>query len=112
MGKSKNILLEALNLFEIEVLIKTDTRFNKVDIYNELRGVKGVVVVKIEQNSYLDSKSTDRFEYSLLHIKYLVSSTPQEEIDEIKSQVMVTSKILGILQFIPRYKTSFKVEGY
>jgi hypothetical protein len=40
-----NLLLEALSIFEVEVLIKTEKDSNKVDIYNEIRGINGVVVV-------------------------------------------------------------------
>ena len=105
MIKYKQILNEVLHLFECEVLVKTDTRFNKIEIYNLLRAIQGVVVVKVEQNSFLDSKRTDNYEYSLLHIKYTVNSTPKEEIDIIKDKCI---KIHGVLQFIPRYKTIIK----
>jgi len=102
-----SILKEALNLFECEVLIKTDTRFNKVEIYNLLRAIEGVVVVKVEQNSFLDTKKTPQWEFALLHVKYVVSSTPREEIDLIKKKAI---PIKGLMQFMPRYKTILKKE--
>lgn len=107
-----NLILESISLFEMEILIKTDNEVNKVDIYNEIRGLKNVVVVKIEQNTYLDSKKTDKFEYSLLHMKYLVTSEPKADIGRIRTDALVTNKISGLLQFIPRYNTLKKIKTY
>ena len=107
-----NILLESTNLFKMDVLIKTTKEVNKVDIYNQIRAIEGVVVMTVEQSEFLDSKATDIFEYSLLHIKFLVSSDPRTEINKIKEQALITFKIQGLLQFIPRYQTSIKVEKY
>ena len=50
MIKLQDILLEAVALDKIDVLIKTSTGINKVEIYNQLRGLAGVVVITIEQN--------------------------------------------------------------
>jgi len=107
-----DLILEATSLFEMEILIKTDNEVNKVDIYNEIRGLKNVVVVKVEQNSYLDSKKTDKFEYSLLHMKYLVLNEPKADINRIRTEALVTNKISGLLQFIPRYNTLKKIKTY
>lgn len=105
MIKIQDILLEAANLYSIDVLIKTSTGVNKVEVYNQIRGLTHIVVVTVEQNEFLDSKATDKFEYSLLHIKYLVYDTPQVDIDKIKKDALVTTRIDGLLQFIPRYQT-------
>ena len=43
MVKLKNLLLEALTLYKVEVLIKTSAEENQVFIYNEIRGLPGVV---------------------------------------------------------------------
>ena len=112
MNKSRSILLEAVSLDKIDVLIKTSTDINKVDIYNQLRAIDGIVVITVEQNQFLDSKATDLFEYSLLHIKYLVTADPKTDIDRIKKIAMVTKRIPGLLQFIPRYKTAQNIDKY
>ncbi len=54
MIKLTDILTEALVLFKIEVLIKTSNDENQVYIYNEIRGLKDVVVVTVEQNDFLN----------------------------------------------------------
>lgn len=105
MIKLKNIILESANLYSIDVLIKTKNEVNLVDIYNQIRGLSYVVVVTVEQNQYLDSQSNDRFDFSLLHIKYLAYSDPKTDIDLIKKDALITTRIEGLLQFIPRYKT-------
>jgi hypothetical protein len=105
MIKLTNLLLEALSIYEIEVMIKVERQSNKVDIYNEIRAIEGVVVVKVEQNTYLNTLTTDQTEYSLLHMKYLVYTDPVEDIKEIKKRAMVSDKISGLLKFIPRLKT-------
>jgi hypothetical protein len=108
-----NILTEAgLTIYKIEVLIKTSKNENKVHIYNQIRGLENVVVVTVEQNEFLQSKSTDTFEYALLHMKYLVTDTPQNDIKLIKKDAMVTINIPGILQFIPRLNTIEKIGEY
>jgi hypothetical protein len=104
--KLSNIILESTNLYKIDILIKTAAESNKVTIYNEIRALTGVVVVTVEQSEFLDSKATDKFEYSLLHMKYLVSSDPKTDINKIKLDALVTTKIPGLLQFIPRYTTA------
>jgi hypothetical protein len=112
MIKLQDILLEAVALDRIDVLIKTSKDINKVEVYNRLRAVEGVVVITVEQNEFLDSKATDRFEYSLLHMKYIVTSDPKTDIDKIKKDAMVTTRIPGLLQFIPRYKTAQNIGKY
>ena len=107
-----NLLLEGLTLYRIEVLIRTDARSNQVYIYNEIRGIQDVVVVTIDQNDFLKSKDTERHHYSLLKIKYLTKDTPKDSIDAIKTDALVTHKIGGLLQFVPRYNTIEKIGQY
>jgi hypothetical protein len=112
MIKLANIILEAVALDKIDVLIKTAKDINKVEVYNQIRGLSGVVVVTVEQSEFLDSKATDRFEYSLLHMKYLVSADSKTDIDKIKVDALITTRIPGLLQFIPRYQTAQNVGKY
>ena len=110
MMKLTNILLEGISVYSIEVLIKTVTGENKVEIYNQVRALPGIIVVTVEQSDFLDSKATDNYEYSLLKMKYIVKSTPEEDIKEIKQNS--TKSIPGLLQFIPRLKTLEKKGAY
>ena len=109
MVKLQNLLLEVLSIYEIEVMIKVERQANKVDIYNEIRAIEGVVVVKVEQNTYLNTLITDQTEYALLHMKYIVRKDPREEITEIKKRALSTQKIPGLLKLVPRFKTLEKI---
>jgi hypothetical protein len=45
-------------------------------------------------------------------MKYIVTSDPKTDIDKIKKDALVTTRISGLLQFIPRYKTAQNVGKY
>ena len=62
MMKMYDILLEGINVYSIEALIKTVAGENKVEIYNQVRAVSGIIVVTIEHSDFLDSKSTENYE--------------------------------------------------
>jgi hypothetical protein len=48
MTSLKNILFEEkLNIYYCEILVKSTVNVNKVFIYNEIRGLKNVVVVEV-----------------------------------------------------------------
>jgi hypothetical protein len=108
-------LLESINLFSCEVLIKTSTGINKVEVYHRIRAIKGVVVVTIRQSDFLDSKATDDYEWSLLYIKFISPAKPYEEIRRIGLKAIRggenEKKIDGLLSFVPRYKSIRKVGG-
>ena len=112
MTKISNLLLEGLVLYKIEVLIKTSTDENQVYVYNEIRGLKDIVVVTVEQNDFLKTKSNDKHQFALLKMKYLASEEPKAAINTIKTDALVTTRIPGLLQFIPRFNTLEKVGEY
>ena len=112
MIKLTDILTEALVLYKIEVLIKTSAEENQVFVYNEIRGLKDVVVVTVEQNDFLKTKSNERHQFALLKMKYLASKEPKDAINGIKTDALVTTRIPGLLQFIPRFNTLEKVGEY
>lgn len=112
MMKLENILNEILSIYKIEVLIKTNSNYNQVLIYNEVRALPGVVVVTVQQSDFLDAKATNTAEFALLKMKYLVTSTPQDDIQKIKNAAFTTNKVDGLLQFVPRLQTIEKVGQY
>jgi hypothetical protein len=112
MIKLRDILTEALVLYKIEVLIKTSSSENQVFVYNEIRGLTGVVVVTVEQNDFLKSKSNKQHQYALLKMKYLATEEPKNAINNIKTDALTTTRIPGLLQFIPRFNTIEKVGQY
>ena len=108
----KMILNEGITIFKCDILIKTAADQNKVEIYNEIRALSGVVVVTIEQSDFLNTKATKAYEYSLLKLKYIGRGDAKTSIKEIGIDAVTKNRIPGLLQFIPRYNTIIKVGSY
>ena len=108
----KMILNEGITIFKCDILIKTAADQNKVEIYNEIRALNGVVVVTIEQSDFLNSKATKQYEYSLLKLKYIGRGDAKTSIKQIGIDAVTKNRIPGLLQFIPRYDTIVKVGSY
>jgi hypothetical protein len=108
----KIILNEGITIFRCDVLIKTEADQNKVEIYNEIRALDGVVTVNIEQSDFLNNKATPQYEYSLLRLKYIGRGDAKSSIKEIGINAVTKNKVPGLLQFIPRYNTIIKVGSY
>jgi hypothetical protein len=108
----KMILNEGITIFKCDILIKTAADQNKVEIYNEIRALNGVVVVTIEQSDFLNAKATQQYEYSLLKLKYIGRGDAKSSIKEIGIDAVTKNRIPGLLQFIPRYNTIVKVGSY
>ncbi len=113
MGLLGKILLnEGITIFKCDILIKTAADQNKVEIYNEIRALSGVVVVTIEQSDFLNTKATKAYEYSLLKLKYIGRGDAKTAIKEIGIDAVTKNRVPGLLQFIPRYNTIIKVGSY
>ena len=108
----KMILNEGITIFKCDILIKTAADQNKVEIYNEIRALNGVVVVTIEQSDFLNTKATKAYEYSLLKLKYIGRGDAKASIKDIGIDAVTKNRIPGLLQFIPRYNTIIKVGSY
>ena len=113
MGLLGKILLqEGITIFRCDILIKTSAEQNKVEVYNEIRALNGVVVVSIEHSDYLDDKATPQYEYSLLKLKYIGRGDAKTSIKDIGIDAVTKNRVPGLLQFIPRYNTIIKVGSY
>ena len=113
MGLLGKILLqEGITIFRFDILIKTSAEQNKVEVYNEIRALNGVVVVSIEHSDYLDDKATPQYEYSLLKLKYIGRGDAKSSIKDIGIDAVTKNRVPGLLQFIPRYNTIIKVGSY
>jgi hypothetical protein len=108
----KMILNEGITIFKCDILIKTAADQNKVEIYNEIRALNGVVVVTIEQSDFLNTKATKAYEYSLLKLKYIGRGDAKASIKDIGIDAVTKNRVPGLLQFIPRYNTIIKVGSY
>ena len=106
----KTILSEAsFETFFVQVVIKMKTEANFTEIYNQIRGIKDVIVVKIIDTEKLDAASNEIYKYTLLEMKYLSAGNAINTIKAIKSEAL---KIPGLVQFHVRTKTLQKIRNY
>jgi len=108
--KLVNILLEAVETYFVSAIIKMERKTgNATEIYNQVRAVKNIVVIKVINNDKLESLSDDNYDYALLEIKFINEGTPQETIQIIKDSAL---KIPGLVKFFPREKSLLKIRNY
>ena len=102
---------KALNRLYIgKVVLASDPKMNKTDIINQIRGVEGVVFVKVRQDSHVSGRGDKTTEYTLLEIKLLTGLTsPIEALKLIRGRVFQgdnqQKKILGVKGFYILDKT-------
>jgi len=94
----------------IQAIIKMERKkSNATEAYNQVRGIKDVIVVKVINNDKLESLSDANYDYALLEIKFINERTPQETIQMIKQDAL---KINGLVKFFPREKSLVKIRNY
>jgi len=98
------------DLFFSELKSKVEkAKANQTEIYNQVRAIKDVVVIKIVTNDKLESLSDANYDYALLEIKFINEGTPEETINMIKQSAL---KIAGLVKFFPRAKSLVKIRNY
>jgi hypothetical protein len=108
--KLVDILLEAVETYFVSAIIKMERKqSNSTEIYNQVRAIKNIVVIKVISNDKLESLSDDNYDYALLEIKFINEGTPQETIQMIKQSAL---KIPGLVKFFPRAKSLVKIRNY
>jgi len=108
--KLLDLLLEAFETYFMQVIIKVEkAKANQTEIYNQVRAIKDVVVIKIVTNDKLESLSDANYDYALLEIKFINEGTPEETIKMIKDSAL---GINGLVKFFPREKSLVKIRNY
>jgi len=110
MTSLQTILSEAtFETYFVQVVIKMKSDFNFTEIYNQIRGIKDVIVVKVVDTEKLDAASTDNYKYNLLEIKFISEGNALNTIKMIKHEAL---KIPGLVKFYVRTKTLLKIRNY
>ena len=106
----QTILNEAtFETYFTQVVIKMGSDFNFTEIYNQIRGIKDVIVVKVVDTEKLDAASTDNYKYNLLEIKFISEGNALNTIKMVKHEAL---KIPGLVKFYVRTKTLLKIRNY
>jgi hypothetical protein len=95
--------------FFVQIIIKMKNDFNFTEIYNQIRGIRDVIVVNIVDNEQLNAASNNLYNYSLLEMKYISEGNAIETIKGIKTEAL---KIPGLVKFEVRTKTILKIRNY
>jgi hypothetical protein len=106
-----NLINEAtFETYFIQAIIKMERKKgNATEAYNQVRGIKDVIVVKVINNEKLESLSDANYDYALLEIKFINEGTPEETINMIKQAAL---GINGLVKFFPRAKSLVKIRNY
>ena len=106
----QTILNEAtFETYFTQVVIKMKKDFNFTEIYNQVRGIRDVIVVKVIENDKLETSSVGDYKYSLLEIKFISEGNAIETIKMVKHEAL---KIPGLVKFHVRTKTLLKIRNY
>ena len=89
MIKLKNILLEILNNFSVEVDLVIDPKFNTYDILNEIRALRGITIVTIITPE--DYSQTGGDEYIRLRIKFVTRDEANDMLQQFLDDALATS---------------------
>jgi hypothetical protein len=103
-------LLETIDLYKFDSILKTSNEYNLSDILNELRALPYVIIVRTHEDPRLTVRGTEDHTFSLVTIKLLnVDNNIKISINNLKKQIIQgeekIGKIEGILQFIPIMKS-------
>jgi hypothetical protein len=110
MGYLETLLTEAsFETYFVQIILKMKNEVNFTEIYNQIRGIKDVIVVKVIDNEQLQAASNDLYNFSLLEMKYLSQGNSIESVKQIKSEAL---KIPGLVKFEIRTKTILKIRNY
>jgi len=106
----EKLLSEAtFETFFVQIIIKMKNDFNFTEIYNQIRGIRDVIVVKVIDNEQLNAASNDLYNYSLLEIKYISEGNAVDTVKGIKTEAL---KIPGLVKFEVRTRTILKIRNY
>ena len=106
----QTILSEAtFETYFTQVVIKMKKDFNFTEIYNQIRGIRDVIVVKVIENDKLETAAVGDYKYSLLEIKFISEGNAVNTAQMIKSEAL---KIPGLVKFHVRTKTLLKIRNY
>lgn len=106
MIKLTKLLLEESNIYEIDILLKSDIKYNLTDICNQIRALPGVVTLRIQHSDFLDSKKTENVEYTLIKLKVFTRLKIEESVSKLKTGMRT---INGIKQALFKTKTIVKI---
>jgi hypothetical protein len=83
----KIIKEEDLPFYECYIIVKIKKKKSTLsDVYDEIRAIPYIVTAQPKHSDFIESKSTDIYDYAQLQIKFLsYSSSPEQSYEAIKN---------------------------
>jgi hypothetical protein len=91
----KQILSESISLYNAFILISVDKNMDRMDIFNALRAVPNIVIVKPKDSDELNSRETEDIGYSYVNLKFIAIGDPMHVLHKIKHMALNGSKNMG-----------------
>jgi hypothetical protein len=107
-----NLLLESFQMFKVQLILKMDSDANAVEIYNQLRALRGIVVLTLLPSDVLHAKSQGRFHYTLVRIKFIGLGSATEALEQVRAIALNPGDIEGLRNIIVRNNTIKKIRNY
>jgi len=99
----------SFNTYFVQIIIKIRADHNFSEIYNHIRGIKDVVVIRVKENERLNGISSSDHKYSLLEMKFISEGNAVETVKQIRHESL---KIPGVSKFYVRNNTMLKIRNY
>lgn len=110
----KTILLESIDLYTAFILITVDKDVDRMDIFNSLRAVPNIVIVKPKDSDILNAKETDNTGYSYVNLKFIALGSPIQTLKKIRHIALSgdtnVNKVAGLKGFKINFNKIKKVE--
>ncbi len=86
----------------------SDPNINKSEIVNKIRAVPYVVIVRVIEDPRLTQRNNDRYEYTLLSVKFIdVHGQPSKTALEIRNVVRGGDNHMGKIKGVYKFKPLF-----
>ena len=95
MIKLKDILLEDISLFSVDVVLVTDKDTNFTDVLDGVRGIRKITTVNVNTSPELEEKNRRRTDGKEVHtatIKFLGGLDSKKDLEFFKSTMLQSKK--------------------
>ena len=91
----KQILFESIGLYNAFILISVDKNYDRMDIFNALRAVPNIVIIKPKDSDVLNARETEDTGYSFINLKFIAIGNPIGVLHKIKHMALNGSNTMN-----------------
>ena len=110
----KQVLTESISLYNAFILISVSKDYDRMDIFNSLRAVPNIVIIKPKDSDMLNARETEDTGYSFINLKFIAVGDPVSVLHKIKHMALNGSqnmpKVEGLKSFNIQSNKIVKIE--